>query len=337
MKNSITMRDIAERLGVSIVTVSKAINDKEGVGEELRQKIKDTAVEMGYRLNLMAKSMKEGVSYNIGVIVAERFVGPGQSFYMQFYQYLSKLLEEEQFSGILHVLSPSDEEELALPRIYYERKVDGFILLGQLAPDYVEAVMGGGLPAVLLDFYTENTADCVVADNFFGMYEMTNYLIREGHRKFAFVGNLHSTSSIQDRFLGFYKALLEHHLPLDPSCILNDRDEAGRYIEIDLPDPMPTAFVCNCDQVAFNLIQSLRRRNVRVPEDCSVVGFDNDIFATLAEPKLTTVEVNVPEMARAAVRTVMEKIRNNNATGPGRMMIKGGLVFRESVGSASQE
>lgn len=100
------MRDIADKLGISVVTVSKALSDKEGVGEELKRRIKELANEMGYRMNVMAKAMKEGYTYNIGIIVAERFTGVSPSFYQQFHQHIVKALEEYRYSAILHILSP---------------------------------------------------------------------------------------------------------------------------------------------------------------------------------------------------------------------------------------
>ncbi|GLX69237.1 LacI family DNA-binding transcriptional regulator [Paenibacillus glycanilyticus] len=331
MQNHVTMRDIASRLGVSSVTVSKALGDKDGVSEELKQKIKELAKEMGYRFNAAAKAMKDGYTSNIGVVIAERYVAATQSFYLQFYQSLATTLEEEQYSGILHMLSESDEEQLVLPRIYHDRKADGFIVLGQLSKDYLSAFYETGIPLVFLDFYTDDTElDYVITDNFYGMYEMTNYLIQNGHRELAFVGNIHSTSSIQDRFLGFYKSLLEHRIALREDYIISDRDEKGKLIEFALPEPMPTAFVCNCDQVAYMLIQSLRKRGVEVPKDCSVVGFDNDMYATLAEPGLTTVEVDRKEMAKAAVTKIVSKIRTGTPSS-GRVLVRGNMISRESV------
>lgn len=331
MQNHVTMRDIADKLGVSSVTVSKALSDKEGVSEELKLRIKELAQEMGYRFNTAARSMKDGYSYNIGVVIADRYASITQSFYLQFYQFLATALEEEQYSGILHMLSEEDEEQLVLPRIYHDRKVDGFIILGQLSNAYISAFHETKMPLVFLDFYTDQTElDYVITDNFYGMYEMTNYLVKNGHRDIAFVGNVHSTSSIQDRFLGFYKSLLEHRIPLLEQFVLSDRDEKGRLIEVALPDPLPTAFVCNCDQVAYMLIQTLRKRGIAVPGDCSVVGFDNDIYATLAEPGLTTVEVNRKEMAKAAVNKVVNAIRNRT-TGGGRVLVRGSMIIRESV------
>lgn len=333
MRKSITMRDIANKLDVSVVTVSKALNDKDGVSDALRDKIKATALEMGYRMNLSAKSMKEGFSFNIGVVIPERFAGPDQSFYLQFYQQITRILEEFDYYGILHILTSEDEEQLSLPRIYNEKKVDGFIILGQVSNDFIGLLEGTDTPYVFLDFYTDRAeVDCIISDNFYGVYEITNYLIRHGHQKIAFVGNIYSTSSIQDRFLGYYKSLLDHKLKLNEDYIISDRDEKGAYINIELPEDMPTAFVCNCDQVAYNVISKLKRSGYKVPDDCSVVGYDNDIYATLSEPQLTTIEVDVEEMSRVAVKLVIEKIKNIHDK-HGRVFVKGSIIYRDSVKS----
>lgn len=218
-----------------------------------------------------------------------------------------------------------------MPWIYQEKKVDGFIILGHIHKSYIEMLHRADTPVVFLDFYTDQERmDTVITDNFYAMYEMTNYLINCGHRKIAFVGNLYSTSSIQDRFLGYYKSLLEHNLKLDERYIINDRDERGRFIDIQLPDEMPTAFVCNCDQVAYELMIVLKANGYKIPDDCSVVGFDNDIFSTLCEPKLTTVEVNMPEMARVAAKFMIKKVTNKSSSF-GRVLIKGKIIRRESV------
>lgn len=331
MKSNVTMRDIAERIGVSSVTISKALNDKEGVSEELKEKIKKVAEEMGYRFNTHAKSMKEGLSYNLGIVIPERFSGTTQAFYLQFYQLLSKVLDSYHYSGILYILSQEDEDQLVLPRIYNEKKVDGFIVLGQLGKKYVELIGKIENPVIFLDFYTDqNEIDSVLTDNFYGVYELTNYVVRSGHKKIAFVGNVHATSSIQDRYLGYYKSLLEHRIDLREDYVIKDRDELGRYIDIELPEDMPTAFVCNNDEVAYNLIHLLQKNGFNVPEDCSVVGFDNSIHATLSDPQLTTVEVDIEEMSRVAVKFIMEKLENPKKK-YGRTFIKGNIVYRDSV------
>ncbi|ANF96695.1 substrate-binding domain-containing protein [Paenibacillus bovis] len=331
MNKNITMRDIALKMGVSSVTVSKALNDKDGVSDELKEKIKLAAWEMGYRMNTVAKSMREGLTYNLGVIIPERFTGTSQTFYLRLYQEIAVALQQHNYYGILHILSREDEEQLHLPRIYHEQKVDGFILLGQVSKEYIEVIEQIEQPKMFLDFYDEHAEiDSIITDNFYGAYELTNYLIRQGHRDIAYVGNLYSTSSIQDRFLGYYKSLLEHHLPLRQEWILSDRDEQGTFVDLELPSSLPTAFVCNCDQVAHLLLQQLRAEGYQVPQDCSVVGFDNDIYATLSEPHLTTIEVNINKMAYTAVDSILKKIRDPH-TSFGRVLVPGNIIYRDSV------
>ncbi|MCZ0703096.1 LacI family transcriptional regulator [Natronobacillus azotifigens] len=332
MKNrQVTMKDIAKRMGVSSVTISKALNDKDGVSEELKAEIKRVSIEMGYRINTLAKSMKEGYSYNIGILIPERFTGDLQSFYMKFYNQVSKVLENYNYYAILEILDKKDEEELNFPRIYSENKVDGIIVLGQLNNDYIEMFQNIDIPNVFLDFYTDNSQfDSIVTDNFYGVYELTNYLIKLGHTNIGFVGNIHSTSSIQDRYLGYYKSLLEHNIPLKDSYIFKDRDDYGKYLDIELTGDLPTAFVCNCDQVAYNLIRRLNSLGYNVPNDFSVVGFDDDIYASLTTPPLTTVAVDVKEMSSVAVKIIIKKIKDKTAK-YGRILIKGNVIYRESV------
>ena len=330
MIRNVTMQDIADRLGVSKVTVSKALTNKDGVGEELREKIKKLAMEMGYRYNSNAKSVKAGISYNIGVISPEKFSGP-ISFYMSFYQSISKVLEQKNYSAILHILTSKDEKELQLPRAYNECKVDGFIVLGQIENNYIEILRDIDIPIVFLDFYDQHEdIDSVITDNFYGAYTITNYLVKNGHRDIAYVGNIYATSSIQDRYLGYIKSLLEHRIPVRDDYIINDRNDSGVLIDAVLPEKMPTAFVCNCDQVAYKLIGKLKAEGYKIPDDCSVVGFDNDIYATLCEPNLTTIQVNVKEMTRLAVEIIIKKIKKNQKV-YGRVPVRGEIIFRESV------
>lgn len=339
MKRNITMQDIADHFGVSKVTVSKALNDKEGVSDELKEKIKQGAIDMGYRMNSIAKSLKENATYNIGVIMAERFTKIGKyekphesgSFYMDFYQVITKTLSDQKYSAILYILHENEEKNLELPGLYLDNKIDGFIVLGQIDHTYIEKIQETLLPVVYLDFYDESIeTDSVTTDNFYGCYSVTNYLIRQNHKKIAYVGNVYTTSSIQDRFLGYYKSLLEHGLALREEYIVSDRDEKGEFIDFNYPKDMPSAFVCNCDQVAHNLIRDLNLKGFRVPEDVSVVGFDNSIYSTISSPQITTVEVNISAMAQASVELLLKKIQGLSYQS-GRQAIRGTVIYRDSV------
>ena len=331
MKN-VTMKDIAAKLDISTVTVSKALSDKDGVSEELRQKIKIVAEELGYLYNSLVKGMKEGKSYNVGIIIADRFVRDDvDAFYLKMYQSVVKALSRVNYYGIMEIISSESEKMLSIPKIILDNKVDGVIILGQMSSEYVSVVKKSIIPLVFLDFYDEFVeVDSIISDSFYGAYILTNHLISQGHRDIGFVGNIFSTTSILDRYLGFYKALLASGIETNKEWIIKDRSDDGVFIDFDLPKQMPTAFVCNCDEIAYIFIKKLKRLGYKIPKDISVVGYDNYIFANLSSPKLTTVEVDIDVMTEAAVNTVIRKIQGDNIF-LGRKVISGKLIIRDSV------
>ncbi|MHB8128552.1 MAG: substrate-binding domain-containing protein [Mobilitalea sp.] len=331
MKN-VTMRDIAQQLEVSTVTVSKALSDKEGVSTALKDKIKIIAEEMGYRYNSLAKSMKEGRSYNIGVIIADRFIRDDvDAFYLKMYHNVVKALSKAKYYGIMEIVCAKEEKDLSVPNIILDNKVDGVIVLGQMGTRYLEIVKRTSIPLVFLDFYDEQfDVDSIISDSFYGAYTLTNHVISLGHKEIGFVGNIFATSSILDRYLGYYKALITNKIGVEEAWIVQDRSDDGEYIDFALPEKMPTAFICNCDAVAYLFIRKLKKMGYKVPEEISVVGFDNYIFASLSSPRLTTVEVDVEMMAETAVSAVMRKIQGDSRS-LGRKVISGNLILRESV------
>ena len=328
------MSDIAAELGVSTVTVSKALGDKDGVSEELRQRIKQKANEMGYRLNYSSKAAKDSFTYNISVVVAKHFIHDASAFYWVVYRYIVELLQKQSYYGILEVITEKDERSGEMPNSILDRKVDGVIVLGQFDKVYVDSLLSMQIPTVFLDFYSSRSdVETVLSDNFFGAYTITNYLIEAGHRRIGFLGNIVSTSSIQDRYLGYYKALLEHNIPLNEKWVINDRDAEGHTFPIvKLPDEMPTAFFCNCDEVAYAFINQLKSMGYKVPEDISIVGYDNHIYSTISTPRITTMDVNSYRMSNEAVEIIIKKIRDNNYR-CGRTLVTGKLIERDSVRS----
>lgn len=335
MKN-VTMKDIAQKLHISTVTVSKALSGKDGVGDVLRDRVIEVAEEMGYRYNSMAKNMKEGKSYNIGVIIADRFVkNDADSFYLKMYQNVVKALSKKNYYGIMEIVTAQVENNLLIPNILQENKVDGVIIIGQLSTSYLKVIKNTSIPMVFLDFYDETLdVDSVISDSFYGSYTITNHVISNGHRNVGFVGNIFATSSILDRYLGYYKALISNNIPINNEWIIPDRGDDGINIDYVLPDRLPTAFVCNCDSNAYRLIKKLNKMGYRVPEDITVVGYDNDIFASISSPKLTTVEVDVEAMAETAVSALMRKIQGDDRN-LGIKVISGNLILRESVKNIS--
>lgn len=330
MARNVTMKDIAKKLDISTVTVSKALADKDGVGAELKEKIIETAKEMGYRYNIMGKSMREGINYNVGILISDVFLGE-YSFYYSLYKDIVMRLTEENYSSMLEIISKNQEKNCELPSYVESNKVDGIIVIGQIQEKYLEALLNTNIPCVFLDFYNDmDNVENIVSDNIFGGYLMTNHLIKMGHTEIGYVGNILATSSIMDRYLGMYKSLLQHGIVYNEDYLIIDRDENGFDKEIKLPEIMPTAYVCNCDKTAYRLIQKLKDNSIRVPEDVSVVGFDDYIYSTLAEPKLTTFRIDMEKMAQISVKSIIDKIQNENYT-IGRSVISGEIIVRNSV------
>ncbi len=339
MAKAVKLADIAEKMNVSVVTVSKALSGQKGVSEEMREKIKKLADEMGYKQPSSMKAEGKSTGYSIGVLVGERYLDKYESFYWNMYQEVAQNALSKGCLATLEVVAAQNEKELVLPTLIRENKVDGIIVVGVLAEDYLERLRTDiKVPAVYLDFYAKHhECDAVITDNYFGMYKMTNYLFSMGHTEIAYVGNLLATESITDRYFGYAKALMEHGKRTRDDWIIDDRDrETGRSdagFEIKLPEEMPTAFVCNCDFAAGQLIRKLEKTGYRVPEDISVVGFDNYIYPGLCDVEITTYEVDMREMARVSVNQMIKKISGENikqkvSTVEGHMVLKASVARR---------
>ena len=330
MAKNVTMKDIAKEMGVSTVTVSKALSGREGVSDEVRRKVIEKAENMGYQYSHKLVLEERQESQNVGIVVANRYF-EDNSFYSNLYRNVVLKLNDKDCFGMIEIISEAQEKKLQLPGMVTSGKVAGLIVLGQLSEDYLKMVHSAGIPHIFLDFYNDEAGnECVISDGNYGSYCLTNYLYHMGHREIAYVGSIRATSSIMDRYLGYLKSVLEHDLKTSPEWLIEDRDEKGQQIPFQLPQKMPTAFVCNCDLIACQLIKELNAKGYRVPEDVSVVGFDDYIYSTLSSPQLTTFRVNVPQMASITVSGILKKIKDNSYS-LGRRVVGGSVVIRDSV------
>lgn len=337
MTKSVKLADIASALGVSVVTVSKALSGQKGVSEELREKIKSLAAEMGY-VPVHTKVDSPIRSFTIGVVIMEHYFAKLNSFYWKMYQELATKAVGKSCFTILEVVSNTDENNLIAPKLLQEKRADGLILIGRPKKEYLKMLyQAKTLPMLFMDFYDdEDLVDSVVSAGFHGMYRMTEYLIKHGHQKLAFVGTLMYTESITDRYYGYCKALLEHHIPVREDWIINDRDPEtglmGLDYELALPKELPTAFVCNNDVAAYALIKQLNKKGIRVPEDVSVVGYDNYLYSEFGESTITTFSVDVAKMSTIAVDCIIQRIENPTEKGE-LHIVSGNILERDSVKS----
>ncbi len=323
-----TMRDIAKAMNTSAVTVSKALAGKPGMSAQMRERIIKKAEEMGYEYP-GGKRIRVPGPLDIGILIPEAFFEP-DSYYSMLYRKLVRRLSRDGHFGLLEILVPDTEKKLQLPNLIQNRHVDGLFLLGQPGKEYYRMIGRSGTPTVFVDFYDEQgTADAVVGDNTYGAYRLTSHLIRLGHTRIGFVGSMRGTSSIMDRYLGYYRAMLMHNLPVREDWLLPDRTGDGHLLPVQLPDELPSAFVCNADVIARRVIQALKDRGVRVPEDVSITGFDDYEIGTAQEPELSTFRVDTDAMMDLAVRLMRE--RCGGGKGPfRRMVVSGQPVYRQS-------
>ena len=331
MEKKIRMADIAEALGVSVVSVSKALSGKEGVGDEMRARIIELAKEMGY-VPLRSKPQEKTSlgSGNIGILGEDMYFADN-TFYSNLYRQVLMCCKKCGYSALLDLVTKEAERERTVPAMIAEGKVDGLIFIGEIDRDYLRTLVKSGLPYLLLDFYDEELDACsVTSDNTSGGYLMTKHLLDRGWKRIGFVGSINATSSIMDRFLGYSKALMKAGIPLRSEWILEDRDQAGAYVPLKFPEEMPDAFFCNCDEVAYNLVARLKKEGYRVPEDIAVVGYDDHYYAQLCAPQLTTYRVNVEDMGKVVVNQLISRIRGEN-TATGNTVIRGRFVQREST------
>jgi len=336
MAKSVKLADIANKLGVSTVTVSKALSDQKGVSEEVRAQIKKLAQEMGYISPSAAKLRGERKSYNIGVLVSSRYFDQTQSFYWLMYQELAtKALNKNSFT-MLEVVQPEEEMACVVPKLLEANTINGLVVIGLMNDEYLENVYSKSqVPIVYLDFYNKiDNCDAVVSDNFYGMYRMTDYLCSLGHKKLAYVGTLFATNSITDRYFGYCKALYENGIEIRKDYVIDDRfmeDGSMDKFKIELPKDMPTAFVCNCDVTALEVINLLNEKGYSVPGDISVVGYDDYAFQNGNDIRITTYAVDVKEMARKAIKILVRKM-SGEVSNKGVTVVDGKMVIRETSG-----
>lgn len=329
MAKSVRMSDIAKRLNVSVVSVSKGLSGKEGVSEEMRTRILATAKEMGY-IPVHKTPGNELLTRSIGVLVADRMFDES-AFYSSLYRSILKRCAALGHYCMLELVSPRAESGLIMPSILTNRKVDGLIFMGEIDRRYLSAAIREGLPFMLLDFYDDTiAADSVLSDGTSGGFQLTEHLLSTGRTKIGFVGSISATSSIMDRYLGYCRALLKAGIEPRPDWRLEDRALDGRFIQLSLPEEMPQAFVCNCDEVAFNLVEQLNRLGYEVPRDIAVTGYDDYRFSTVCRPPLTTYRVDVDGMATAVVSQLGRKMNGKSSLAP-TTIVPGALVVREST------
>ena len=328
---SVTLADIARELGVSSNAISLALRGKEGVSEALRERIMAKAREMNY----VAQTPAQGC---ILALIPYRFTGAENALYRStFYHHVCFQMEAYAASQgcqlIISSVQPADEAALRVPQLLSTVPFTGIITVGNLSREYCRMILSQGLPYVMADQYYDDVPACsVVTANTSGAYLLTSHLIEKGHKSIQFFGMAFRTSSLEDRWIGYKRAMFRHGLRPQDNLLLHsssiDTDDSVLIPQaLDELDEMPTAFVCGHDNAAHTLIRALAARGLSCPGDFSVVGFDNIQTSDIQSLSLTTYSTPKNAIAEKAVDLVLE----GRARAPQRIQLYGSVIYRSSV------
>lgn len=332
----VTMTDIARESGVSPATVSLVLRDKPGISQATRQKVLDSAAALGYIFS-PTKTNERPFMSSIGLVFKVRPNDPPQT--NQFYAPVLSGIEtycRAQNINLLYAQLLVDEENnpLETPRLLKEQGVDGLLFVGiQLNQAITQVLQKQNQPIVLVDAYADDAQyDAVVSGNEAGAYQATSHLIQNGHRHIAMMGSMpHSYPSIQERRNGYLRAINEHGLtPVFVDCHHNI-DSATTAAEVFLPErgQITAVFGAN-DEVAISIMRVAQTLEMRIPQDLSVVGFDNIQLAHFVAPALTTMRVDKMGMGRLAAQLLSNRIQYPEA-GYVKSVIQPSLIERDSV------
>lgn len=328
--------DIAKALGVSIATVSRALNDKPGVSNDLRERILAKAREMNYTPNLTARGLATSQTYSIGFFVREKRHLPSAKdpFYYEIQLGVEQAVAKTDYHLSVATLT---DEVLARPqdfRFTRERRVDGIILAGPDIPsEFIMAVLRTHIPVVMVDNRLSQTpVNAVNCDDEGGAYHAARYLLSLGHTRIGIISGPERWPSNARRVSGYTRALAE--AGITPCVVHADRTtiESGTQAFHDLYRQFPemSALCAVNDSMAIGAIRAAQAQGLHVPNDLSVVGFDDIEWASLHTPPLTTIRIPKPQIGKEAARRLLAVLDDPDLL-PTEMIVPVNLIERESV------
>lgn len=334
-KNNITLRDIARRTGFSVNTVSHALQDKPDISEKTSGLIKQAAKEMGYIGNSSASYLRSGISKSIAIILGD-ISNPHFSIMVR---EIERFIKKSGYTTFILNTDEDEENEYRAILSAVQKNVDGIILCPvQKSHDNIRFLQRTGVPFVLIGRrFSDEDADYVVCDDVNGGTIATKHLLDLGHRNILFLNGPLHISSARERLQGYEKAFSESGIPCRQELIHSGSVRTGGWgdsLKKSFGEhPEITAVLAFSDMIAWESVLSLNQTGLRVPEDISVVGFDNIQSKFMFPMLLTTVSSSKSTMAKTAAKLLLDKIRTNTKT-QNQIVIDTKLIVRESTGTA---
>lgn len=334
-----TCKDIAKKAGVSISTVSRVLNSKDlhKVGAKTQKKVGEVIDRLGYTPNIIAKSLVSRKSFSVAVALEDfgDIIGP------YFSQVISGIAYVVQMKGYyLQLVGTLPAKDRPFSQHYMqairEKRVDGVIVLSEAIDESeILKLWKEKFPVLLVNRYIKGKKiPSVLIDNEKGLYETTNELIELGHREIVFMAGSFKYQLDQDKIKGYKKALLENNIKYDKSLIIEGGFKFDKSIssleKLIKKRKKFTGIIASDDFMAMACIAALKKKNISVPRDISVIGFNDMLFLPATSPTLSSMKVPLVEMGKKAA-SILFKIINNEKLGKMSVIFEPHFVKRESI------
>lgn len=350
MSKSATLKDVANAAGVSISTAARVIRKKGYVAAETRRRVEAAVEQTGYRVNVLARGLRKQRSYTIGHILKSTFPNP---FYVQVSLGAEQCAREHDYSILVCNIQGDPKRERVGIETLMRRRVDAIIFTTPTEWANLQLALDDGIPIVQVERPLSADHNRVLVDNYTGAVAAMEHLIQLGHRRIGFIGQHPSFDAnpnvryVEEQRLGAYvDTLTAHGIPVDPNLIT-----FGAHYHLDVQrysgdgnrlaeqlirvEPRPTAIFATSDLLAAGALQAIHAHALRVPDDISLIGFD-DTFAPFLAPALTTVRLPMLELGRAAVRMLMPLLEDETSSSEGARteILSTELIIRDSTALA---
>lgn len=337
MSSDVTLKQIAEALGVSAMTVSRALNNRSNVEESTRKRIVEKAKEMGYTPNHVAKSLVSRKTFTIGVVIPEI----SHVFFSQVISGIEEVAYKFNYQLFLTNSAESYKREKNSIEALKSKRVDGILIsCAETSRDfkYYKQIVDSGLPLVFFDRCVENIgASCVSVNDIESSKAITKHLIQHDYTKIAHLAGSPHVSIGVERLKGYKLALEKHKIPINEKWIIESgfREDGGYNAMnkiLDLPrEDWPRAVVAVNDPSAFGAVKAIKDRSLSIPDDIAIVGFSDDIRSNLISPPLTTVKQPATSLGKLAAEKLIRIIEDDSEPVE-RIELETSLMIRNSCG-----
>ena len=326
-----TMKDIARIAKVSTSTVSHVINNTRYVSDEIREKIMKVANELNYTPSAVARSLKVKETKTLGMLVT----ATSNPFFAEVVSGVEQYCNQHHYNLIISSIDGNEQRLQQNIQTLIQKQVDGLLLMYSDTRHAMVEQLNLNLPIVVMDWWpTELNADKIYENSEFGAYLATKTLIEQGHKNIAIITGKLDKSLAHNRLLGYQKALQDAHLPINPDWIIESHFDFEGGVEgmkkLLQITPRPTAVFACSDTIAVGVYQVAWQQGLRIPQDISVIGYDNIMLAQYLTPPLTTIHQPKAELGKLAVETLLERIKSPDLEYK-TTMLQPQLIWRASV------